>query len=82
MSAGVPVVCSDAGPLPEVAGAAARLVVAGDPDSLAAGLAEVLADETGRQARIETGRLHAAGYRWERCVAAMAALYQQILAVG
>ena len=82
MSVGVPVVCSDAGPLPEVAGAAARLVVAGDPDSLAAGLAEVLDDDTGRQARVEAGRRHAAGYRWEDCVTAMAALYRQILAVG
>ncbi len=82
MSVGIPVVCSDAGPLPEVTGGAARLVAAGDAEDLAAGLAEVLADEAGRAARAEAGRRHAAGYRWEQCVASMAALYRQVLAVG
>jgi alpha-1,3-rhamnosyl/mannosyltransferase len=82
MTVGVPVVCSDAGPLPEIVGDAARLVPAADPAALAAGLAEVLADDAVRRRLAEAGPAHAARYGWDRCVRSMGELYRRILAVG
>lgn len=79
MAAGIPVVCSDAGPLPEVTGDAAVLVPARDPSALAAALAHVLSDDATRAAVVATGRDHAAGFRWERCAAAVTALYHRML---
>ena len=82
MSVGVPVVCSDAGPLPEVMGDAARLVPASDPVALAAGLTEVLGDDAVRERLAAGGPAHAAGYGWDRCVESISGLYRRILAVG
>jgi len=82
MSVGVPVVCSDAGPLPEVTGDAARRVPAGDPVMLAAALAEVLADDAERARLAVAGREQAARYSWERCATDMGELYRRMLAVG
>jgi len=82
MSVGVPVVCSDAGPLPEVLGDAARLVPASDPVALAGGLAEVLGDDTVRARLAAAGPAHAARYSWDRCVQSISGLYRRILAVG
>ena len=82
MTVGVPVVCSDAGPLPEVVGDAARLVPTADPDALAEALVEVLGDEAVRTRLAAAGPVHAAGFRWDRCVDGLSGLYRRILAVG
>lgn len=79
MAAGVPVVATAAGAVPEVVGEAAVLVEPGDPDALAEALASVLDDEDRRVA------LRAAGYRrvgrfsWARCAAGLAELYRAAL---
>lgn len=79
MAAGVPVVASDAGSLPEVLGAAATLVPVGDVDALAAGLARVLAlDGSARAAVVAGGRAHAATFTWPACAAGLAALYREV----
>ena len=76
MAAGVPVVASAAGSVPEVAGAGACLVPPGDPDALGAALARVLDDDRERQALIARGRDRAAGFTWERCAEEFVELYR------
>lgn len=78
MSAGVPVVTTRAGSLPEVCGAGADLVDVGDPDGLAAALARVIGDETHRQSLVRRGHQVAAGYDWEVAADAVAGLLARV----
>ncbi len=79
MAAGVPVVASDAGSLPEVVGAAATLFPVGDVDALAGSLAAALAlDGPVREAVVAAGRAHAATFTWGACAAGLAALYERV----
>jgi len=79
MAAGVPVVASDAGALPEVLGSAAALVPVGDVDALARALAQALAlDGVARQRVVAAGRAHAATYTWAACAEGHAALYDRV----
>lgn len=78
MSAGVPVVTTRAGALPEVVGDAAELVTPGDHEELAAAMVGVLDDEERRDRLIQSGAQRAAELTWERCGQGMAALYRQV----
>lgn len=82
MSLGIPVVCSDAGPLPEVTGDAALRVPVGDPSALAAALAAVLTDDGLRAGLAAAGPDRAARYSWARCAGELAALYHRLDAAG
>ena len=76
MAAGVPVVATRAGALPEVLGDAAELVGVGDPTALAGAMASVL-DSPARAAElVARGKVRAAGFTWEACAAGMADLYR------
>ncbi|MHB8440131.1 MAG: glycosyltransferase family 4 protein, partial [Acidimicrobiales bacterium] len=75
MAAGVPVVTTDAGAVPEIVGDAAVVVPVGDTDALAAGLDAVLDDEMRRQTLIAAGRERAGEFTWETCASGLAALY-------
>jgi alpha-1,3-rhamnosyl/mannosyltransferase len=77
MAAGVPVVATRAGAVPEVVGDAARLVDPGDVDGLAASLAAAV-DEDGeaRAATVARGRRRADAFTWEGNATAMLALYR------
>jgi alpha-1,3-rhamnosyl/mannosyltransferase len=66
MAAGVPVVISDRGSLPEVAGDAAAPVDPMDADALAGEMDRLLAAAAARAAT-ERGLARAALYSWERC---------------
>jgi len=77
MAAGVAVVATAAGSLPEVLGDAADLVPPGDVDALAAALARVLDDAAHRAELIARGRARAASFSWEQCAKAMVALYEE-----
>ena len=76
MRAGVPVVATRAGSLPEVLGDAALMVDAGDHDELVAALDACVADDSLRHS------LHAAGvawsdrFSWDRCGAGLEELYR------
>jgi glycosyltransferase involved in cell wall biosynthesis len=80
MRAGVPVVATRAGSLPEVLGDAALLVEAGDEDRLADALDTGLHDEARRGHLIETGRAWSARYSWDRCGAGLETLYRDAAA--
>jgi glycosyltransferase involved in cell wall biosynthesis len=82
MAAGVPVVATAAGSLPEVLGDAALLVPVGDDAALADALAAVLEDGALRQRLVDAGRARAAGYSWERCAAGLVGLYQKAAAAA
>lgn len=78
MAAGVPVVATDAGALPEVLGDAAVLVPVGDPDALAGALERVLVDDAVRADLVERGRQRASGYSWDVTAAGLRDCYRRL----
>jgi len=65
MACGVPVVCSNIEPLPEVAGDAAHFFDPYDPASIAEGISTVISDRDLRRELIEKGFRRAAEFTWE-----------------
>jgi glycosyltransferase involved in cell wall biosynthesis len=81
MRAGVPVVATRAGSLPEVLGDGAVLVDPGDHDGLVAALDTCLGDDALRQRLVAAGTAWSTRYSWERCGAGLETLYRDA-AVG
>lgn len=77
MGAGVPVVATACGSLPEVLGDAALLVPAGDTEALAAGLDRVLADEGLRSGLAAASLARAESFSWERYGTGIVDLYRR-----
>jgi len=80
MACGVPVVCTDGGALPEVAGDAARVVSAGDVTALEAGLCELLDDRALASSLARKGieRVHSR-FVWKRTAEATVEAYRQVI---
>ena len=78
MAAGVPVVTTRAGSLPEVCGDGAELVPPRDADALAAAIGRLLTDPAHRAALVERGHRVAAGYDWDTTAARFAQLLAQV----
>jgi glycosyltransferase involved in cell wall biosynthesis len=76
MRAGVPVVATRAGSLPEVLAEGALLVEPGDPDALAEGLEACLSDGAVRARLVEAGAARSARYTWQRCGEGLESLYR------
>ena len=76
MKAGVPVVATRAGSLPEVLGDGAILVEPGEHDALAAALDACLGDEALRDRVVAAGAAWASRYSWQRCGEGLEALYR------
>jgi len=76
MAAGVPVVATRAGSLPEVLGQAALLVDPGDTDGLAGAIGACLQDDALRARLVAAGHDRSALYSWERCGAGLEELYR------
>jgi glycosyltransferase involved in cell wall biosynthesis len=76
MRAGVPVVATRAGSLPEVLGDGALMVDPGDQVGLAEAVDACLTDETERARLIAAGTAWSARYSWERCGDGLEALYR------
>jgi glycosyltransferase involved in cell wall biosynthesis len=76
MRAGVPVVATRTGSVPEVVGDGALLVDPGDTDGLAAGLVRCIADEAARRDLVAAGSAWAAHFSWESCGAGLEQLYR------
>ena len=76
MAAGAPVLCSDRGSLPEIAGGAAKLFDPDDEDGLVELLLELEESEETRERMREAGRRRAAEFSWNRCAAETLAAYR------
>lgn len=77
MSAETPVVCSDAGALPEVVGEAAEMVAVAQLDAatLATAIALVLGDDERRATLVRAGTANVARFGWARCADGLVDLY-------
>jgi glycosyltransferase involved in cell wall biosynthesis len=80
MAAGVPVVATRAGSLPEVLGDAACLVDVDDEAALVDAMLRLLEDAALRDRLTQAGRQQAAHYRWEGCGEGLEALYRDVWA--
>ena len=78
-AAGTPVVCSQTGSLPEVAGDAAVLVNPLHADALGAALNRLLVDEAHRCDLIARGRARARAMNWDACADAYLDFFKEIL---
>jgi glycosyltransferase involved in cell wall biosynthesis len=78
MASGVPVVISDRGSLPEVAGAAAMPVPPDDIEALAAQMESLLDDGPARTA-ISRGHVQAATFSWQSCAQAALDAYRDAI---
>ena len=76
--AGLPVVATRAGSIPEVAGDGAVLVPVGDGDALAGALASVLDDDARRSELIAAGRANVARFSWRATASALVHLYRRL----
>lgn len=76
MQAGVPVVATNAGAVPEVAAGAALYAEVGDPYGLAGVIAQALEDESTRQTLISAGHERVKEFSWTKCASQMADLYE------
>src|SRR5690606_6091292 len=65
MSAGVPVVATRAGAVPEVVGDAAELVEPDDQEALAGAMVRVLTDQPLRARLVEAGRANLRRFDWD-----------------
>jgi glycosyltransferase involved in cell wall biosynthesis len=75
MACGTPVVCSNAGALPEVAGDAALLVEPRDARGLAEAIGALLADRALRQDQIARGLARSRQFTWDQTAAETLAVY-------
>lgn len=82
MAAGIPVVTTTAGSLPEVCGAGAHFVAPGQVEELATAIVEVVNDDGLRARLIEAGRANVDRFSWEEMATEMSALYRRLVAEG
>jgi glycosyltransferase involved in cell wall biosynthesis len=80
MVRGVPLACSNATALPEVAGDAAEFFDPRDAAAIAAALRRLLTDEDHAARLAERGRERARTFTWERCAKETLAVYERALA--
>lgn len=76
MASGVPVLTSNAACMPEVVGTAALCVDPLDVDAIRSGLGRLIGDEGWRAQARTAGLAQAAGYSWQRTVAATLQVYR------
>jgi glycogen synthase len=81
MAAGVPLVATTVGGVPEIAtdGQSGLLVAPGDPDALGAALVRLLSEPDLRSLLAEGGRARAREHSWARAVDAYEALYREVI---
>jgi glycosyltransferase involved in cell wall biosynthesis len=78
MDYGVPVLCSDAGSLPEVAGGGALLFRSGDLHDLCLKLQQVADDTALREQLIREGRTRSQAFSWEACGKGMLEVFDRV----
>ncbi len=78
MAAGVPVVTTTAGSLPEVIGDAAYFVPPADDDALAEAIGRLLTDDVLRQDLVTRGRVRAQAFPWSTAIDGFVDLYRRV----
>ncbi|WP_298411655.1 glycosyltransferase family 1 protein [Hydrotalea sp.] len=78
MQSGMPVICSNTGSLPEIAGNAALLTAPDDVEALAQQMQLIYKDEIKRSQLIEAGKLQAAKFSWDASAANFWMTMQQV----
>jgi glycosyltransferase involved in cell wall biosynthesis len=78
-AAGTPVVASNAGAIPEVAGEAALLSAPEDAPLLADNILRLQTDSQLRERQVAAGRARAALYTWSASAAAHRDVYQSVI---
>jgi len=78
MSCGTPVICSNAGSLPEIVGDVAVLINPRDPDSLVTAIAAVLDDPAFRESMRRRGLAQSASFTWEKSIDKLIEVYRSI----
>ena len=78
MHVGTPAIVSDAGSLPEIAGDAAVVCPAENPDAFAAALRKLIDEPAVRSDLAAKARLRAAGFTWQRCAEQTLAVYDGV----
>lgn len=76
--AGLPVVATRAGSIPEVGGAGVALVDVGDVDALAVGLVQVVTDERHRSTLIAAGYTNVERFSWTTTAESLVQLYRRL----
>ena len=79
MACGAPVVCSNAGPLPEVAGDAAVFLKPEDPAAWAATMLDVLTNTSLSEELRRRGFARSQEFSWERAAHATREVYREAL---
>ena len=79
MACGIPVVCSNAGPMPEIVADAAITKDPDDIDGLLQAVKTVLTDEDKRNNLIKLGYINTQRFTWEGCASKVDMLYRRIL---
>ncbi|MFK7944203.1 MAG: glycosyltransferase [Paracoccaceae bacterium] len=78
MAAGVPVIASNVGGMPDVLGRAGLLVPPDDPNLLAEAMAALLGDAEGRTDMATRGRIQSARFDWTRTANRVCNIYDRI----
>src|SRR5690606_8033110 len=78
MSVGTPVLASDAGALPEVAGDAACVLPVDEPEAWTAAMSRMLEDGAERQRLAAAGRARAASFTWSHTADRVFAAYRAV----
>jgi len=78
-SCGVPVICSNATSLPEIAGDAAYMVDATDPKQISEAMKIVLEDSHLRKNLVQKGLKRVSEFTWERCARETLGTYEKAL---
>ena len=76
---GCPVIVSDRGALPEVAGDAALIVNPDKPDEIAEAISSLVEDNILRNQLIQKGRLRAKGFTWEDAAKKTLEIFKQVV---
>ena len=78
MAAGVPIVASEVGGIPDVLGGAGLLVPHDDPDALARAMTSLLGDSQRRIDMARRGRTQASRFDWSRTASRVCAIYDRV----
>ncbi len=79
MACGAPVITSDRGSLPEVAGGCALIVDPEDTDAIADAISRLLHDGELRRSLISEGKARAAGFTWQKAALETYKLYKELV---